>query len=104
VLDVIELLAIALKNWKLIALGALVATVPVAYSIGHWKGDTQGYSRRVAEVAAADLKAELEGKGDNAKLAGMSDYDLCVSGLRGSGMPVDACEQLRGLPSEQPKP
>lgn len=98
----LELLAVALKNWKLIALGALIATVPVAYSIGHWKGNTQGYNRRVAEVAAADVKAELERKGDNAKLAGMSDYDLCVSGLRGGGMPVDACEQLRGVPEKQP--
>ncbi|MER8762909.1 hypothetical protein [Mesorhizobium sp. M0968] len=98
----LELLAVALKNWKLIALGALIGAVPIAYSIGHWKGDTQGYNRRVAEVAAADVKAELERKGDNAKLAGMSDYDLCVSGLRGSGMPVDACEQLRGVPEEQP--
>lgn len=83
------------------AAGALVAGA-LGYAIGHWKGDTQGYNRRVAEVAAADVKAELERKGDNAKLQGMSDYDLCVSGLRGSGMPVDACEQLRGVRVEQP--
>ncbi|TPK42326.1 MULTISPECIES: hypothetical protein [unclassified Mesorhizobium] len=98
----LELLAVALKNWKLIAIGTLVAAVPASYTIGHWTGDTQGYNRRVAEVAAADLKAELERKGDNAKLAGMSDYDLCVSGLRGSGMPVDACDQLRGVPQSKP--
>lgn len=97
-----ELLAIALKNWKLIALGALIAAVPIAYTAGHWNGDSQGYDRRIAEVAAADVKAELERKGDNAKLSGMSDYDLCVSGLRGSGMPIDACEQLRGVRVEQP--
>ncbi|ESZ07183.1 MULTISPECIES: hypothetical protein [unclassified Mesorhizobium] len=83
--------------------GAALAAA-VVYPVAHWKGDTQGYNRRVAEVAAADLKAELERKGDNAKLAGMSDYDLCVSGLRGSGMPVDACEQLRGISIEQPEP
>ncbi|MCF6112014.1 hypothetical protein [Mesorhizobium muleiense] len=98
----LELLAVALKNWKLIALGTLIAAVPVAYLVGHDRGDDAGYDRRVAETAAADLKAELERKGDNAKLRGMSDYDLCVSGLRGSGMPVDACEQLRGVPVEQP--
>ncbi|MGX9120352.1 hypothetical protein ACWTU6_27355 [Mesorhizobium sp. BHbsci] len=98
----LELLAIALKNWKPIALGTLIAAVPVAYLVGQGKGDNAGYSRRVAEVAAADLKAELERKGDNALLHGMSDYDLCVSGLRGSGMPVGACEQLRGVPEEQP--
>jgi hypothetical protein len=98
----LELLAVALKNWKLIALGTLIAAVPVAYLVGHGRGDDAGYDRRVAETAAADLKAELERKGDNAKLRGMSNYDLCVSGLRGSGMPVDACEQLRGVREEQP--
>ena len=97
-----EILSFALKNWKLVALGALIAAVPIAYLVGHQRGDSSGYSRRVAEVAAADLKAELERKGDNAKLAGMSDYDLCVSGLRGSGMPVGTCEQLRGLPEGKP--
>ncbi|WP_140729846.1 hypothetical protein [Mesorhizobium sp. B2-3-4] len=100
----IELVAVALRNWKLVALCALIAAVPAGYLIGHWQGDSQGYSRRVAEVAAADVKAELERKGDNAKLQGMSDYDLCVAGLRGNGMPVDACEQLRGVPGEQLKP
>jgi hypothetical protein len=100
----LELIAMALRNWKALALAVLIAAIPGGYLVGHWKGDSQGYNRRVAEVAAADLKAELERKGDNAKLAGMSDYDLCVSGLRGSGMPVDACEQLRGVSGEQPKP
>lgn len=98
----LELLAIALKNWKVVALAALIAAVPAGYLLGHWNGDSQGYSRRVAEVAAADVKAELERKGDNAKLQGMSDFDLCVAGLRGNGMPVDACDQLRGLPAKQP--
>lgn len=98
----LELLAVALRNWKAIALAALVAAVPAAYLVGHGRGDGAGYNRRVAEVAAADLKAELERKGDNAKLQGMSDFDLCVAGLRGNRMPVDACDQLRGLQQEQP--
>jgi len=97
-----EVLSLALNNWKLVALASLIAAVPTAYLVGHGKGASSGYSRRVAEVAAADLKSELERKGDNAKLAAMSDYDLCVSGLRGSGMPVDACDQLRGLPESKP--
>ncbi|MER9410298.1 hypothetical protein [Mesorhizobium sp. M0589] len=86
------------------AAGGAVLAAAVVYPVAHWKGDTQGYNRRVAEVAAADLKAELERKGDNAKLNGMSDFDLCVSGLRGNGLPVDACEQLRGVSIEQPEP
>lgn len=94
----------ALENWKVVALCALIAAVPIGFMVGKHKGDAQGYDRRIAEVAAADAKAELERKHDDAKLAGMSDYDLCVSGLRGSGMPIDACEQLRGVQPEQPKP
>lgn len=57
-----------------------------------------GRAAYVAEQAAADRKAELERKGDDAKLKGMSDFDLCVDGLRSRRLPLDACEQLRGLP------
>lgn len=85
------------------AAGALLAAA-IAYPVGHWKGDTQGYNRRVAEVAAADARAELERKHDDATLHGMAEYDLCVSGLRGNGMPIDACDELRGVSVEQPKP
>lgn len=94
-------------NWLQIGTGAVAGAIlagSVAYGVGHWRGDTQGYQRRVAEVAAADAKAELQRKNDDAKLQNSSDYDLCVLGLRGSGMPVDACEQLRGVQPEQPKP
>ncbi|MCO5164648.1 MAG: hypothetical protein M9939_26520 [Mesorhizobium sp.] len=82
------------------ALGGFLVGAGIFYAIGHWRGETAGYDRRIAEVAIADGKAELERKGDDAKLQSMSDYDLCVVGLRGSGMPVDACEQLRGLQQE----
>jgi hypothetical protein len=57
-----------------------------------------GLAAYVAEQAAADRKAELERKGDDAKLKGMSDFELCVDGLRSRRLPVSACEQLRGLP------
>lgn len=95
-------LAWALENWKLVALAALVAAIPLGFYYGQHRGDAAGYNRRIAEVAAADAKAELERKKDNAKLNGMSDYDLCVYGLRGGGLPIDACEQLRGVQPEQP--
>lgn len=81
--------------------GAIIGAT-VAYGIGYMAGDSSGYARRVAEVAIADGKATAERKGDDAALANMSDYDLCLVGLRGSGMPVDACEQLRGVHAEQP--
>lgn len=80
-------------------IGALAAGT-IGYLAGHWQGNRAGYDRRIAEVAAAEARAELERRGDDAKLQGMSDYDLCVAGLAGSGMPVDACDELRGLPGQ----
>jgi hypothetical protein len=90
-----------LLDWIKLGAGA-IAGVALGYLVGHWQGDSAGYDRRVAEMAVADGKAELERKGDDAKLQGLTDYDLCVVGLTGSGLPVDACEQLRWLPEEQP--
>jgi hypothetical protein len=77
-------------------LGAMVAGV-IAYGIGHAKGDTQGYNRRIAEQAVADQRVEAERKGDDAKIGSMADYDLCVASLRRRGMPVEPCDELRGL-------
>ncbi|WP_353641304.1 hypothetical protein [Mesorhizobium sp. WSM2239] len=81
--------------------GAL-ATGSAAYLVGYAEGDGAGYDRRVAEVAVADGKATLERKGDDATLQTLSDYDLCVVGMRGSGLPVDACEQLRPVREGEP--
>jgi hypothetical protein len=81
------------------AAGALIAGT-IAYQLGHWRGASDGYDKRMAETAAAAVKLELERKGDDAKLQTLGDYDLCVLGLRGNGMRVDACEQLRGVSKE----
>lgn len=56
----------------------------------------EGREIYIAEQAAADRKAEIERKGDDAKLRGMSDYDLCVDGLRSRKLPIDGCLVLRG--------
>ena len=85
--------------WLKIGAGALAGAL-VAYQVGHWRGSAAGYDRRVAETAAADSKAELERKRDDAALRRHSDYDLCVLGLSGRGLPIAACDQLRGLPVE----
>lgn len=83
-------------NW--LKLGAVaVAAVLLAYNVGHWRGDDQGYARYQAEQAAANIKAENARKKDDAKIQGLSNYDACVIGLRRRGLPIDACEQLRGL-------
>ena len=85
-----------LSNWKVVAIAALVVAIPASFLAGQSRGDTQGYQRRIAEVAAADAKAELERKGDDAKLRTMDEYDLCVEYLRPQRM-HDSCEQLRGV-------
>jgi len=91
---------IGLLDWIKIGVafvcGVIIAGT-VSYFVGHWIGESDGYQRFIAEMAAANEKAELERKGDDAKLQGMSDYDLCVAGLRDQRVSVDACEQLRGL-------
>lgn len=83
-------------DWLKIGAGVLAGAL-VAYQVGHWRGQGAGYDKHIAETAAANAKAELERIGDDATLQRLSDHDLCVLGLRGGGMPVDACEQLRGL-------
>lgn len=82
-----------------VVLGAVVAGV-IAYGIGHAKGDTQGYNRRIAEQAVADQRVEAERKGDDARIGNMADYDLCVASLRRRGLPDDVCDELRGLQAE----
>jgi hypothetical protein len=90
-------------SWIQIGGGALAGAIiaaAITYPIGHMSGDRQGYNRRIAEQAVADTKAEAERKGDDAKIGSMADFDLCVASLRGRGMPVSACDELRGLQSQ----
>ena len=60
----------------------------------------EGRDLYIASQAAADRKAEMERKGDDATLRSKSDYELCVDGLRSRRLSIDACEQLRGLQPE----
>lgn len=63
-------------------------------------GVNHGKTLQIAEQAAADMKAEMERKGDDATLQNLNQYNLCVLGLRGNGMPVTACDVLRGSGEE----
>lgn len=92
-----SILGWAIENWKAVAIGALVLAVPVGYTIGHWRGDNAGYARHKAEIAVADAKAAAARSKDNEVLRNSSDYDLCVGYLRAQRLPVDDCEQLRGV-------
>jgi hypothetical protein len=60
----------------------------------------EGRDLYIAEQAVTDRKAELERKGDDATLQTLTDYDLCVAGLRGSRMSIGPCDQLRGAGEE----
>lgn len=87
----------------LVAAGALIA-LPVVWIIAHNAGHSAGYDLAVAKQAVADLKAEKERNQDDAELAGLSPYDLCIESLTRKRMPIAACEQLRGVQPEQLEP
>lgn len=91
-LQPLNLAAGALGGAALALLWALLIHGPARFDAG--RNDYAG------EMARATVEAEKERNSDDAILRGTSDYDLCVGSLRARGMPVDACEQLRGLSPE----
>jgi hypothetical protein len=90
---------IGLFDWLKLGAGAIVGVI-IGYQVGHWIGFDAGYDKRIAEEAVATAKADAERRGDDAKLQGLSDYDLCVTGLRASRMPIEPCSVLRGVGEE----
>ena len=90
---------IGLLDWLKLGVGAVVG-LALGYQVGHWRGESAGYDQRIAEEAVATAKADAERRGDDAKLQSMSDYDLCVAGLRSSRMPIEPCSVLRGVGAE----
>lgn len=87
------------------ALGALLCLAVVS---GIWiYGETRwrdGYAAHETEMATAAAEAEKATIKDQARLQGLSVYDLCADYLRARRLPVKACEQLRGLPGERTEP
>ncbi len=85
----------------LTAIGGAVAGIVVTYAVASLvmvpAAKREGRSAAIAEMAVAAAKAEIQRKGDDASLQTKTDYELCVLGLRSNGVPVDACEQLRGV-------
>lgn len=81
------------------AVGFIVGVL--AYKVGVWMGTSVGYARRNAEIAIIAGKIEAERRGEDAKIQSMSDYELCVYGVRAAGMrETGICDQLRGLHAE----
>lgn len=81
--------------------GALVAG-SVAYTWGHVKGDSAGYARFAAEQTVADLAAAKARSKNDVRIQNLSNYNFCVDALKRRGLPVDSCDELRGLPVKQP--
>lgn len=87
-------------GWLKIGAGAAVGAI-IGYQVGHWRGETAGYEKHIAETAIASAKADAERRGDDAKLQSMSDYDLCVAGLRVGGVrDFSPCDVLRRVDEE----
>lgn len=80
-----------------VALGALIASGPF-----YLYGKSAGRQQAVVEQLKSDVQAERDRNQSDAKLQALSDFDLCVQSLRSRGMPVDACEQLRGIQESKP--
>ncbi|UYZ06162.1 hypothetical protein CFBP5507_07775 [Agrobacterium salinitolerans] len=84
-----------------VAIGGAAAGVAATYAVASLvmvpAAKREGKSAAIAEIAIAAAKVEMQRKGDDASLQTKTDYELCVLGLRSNGLPVDACEQLRGV-------
>lgn len=81
--------------------GAVVSGL-IAYNVGTWLGDKSGYARYKTEMAEAAVRAERKRNENDIEIQNSSDFDVCVRSLTSRGMPVDACEQLRGLSAGEP--
>lgn len=81
----------------LVAIGGAAAGIAVTSLVMVPAAKREGKSAAIAEMAVAAARVEMQRKGDDASLQTKTDYELCVLGLRSNGLPVDACEQLRGV-------
>ncbi|MEJ1118855.1 hypothetical protein V9K92_10305 [Phyllobacterium sp. CCNWLW109] len=94
------LLALIPRPIKTALIWVLAAFVLVSAS--YLYGKREGAQQAVVEQLQSDAQAERDRNKSDAKLQALSDFDLCIQSLRSRGMPVDACEQLRGLPESKP--
>ncbi len=85
----------------MVAIGGAAAGIAATYAVAALvmvpAAKRDGKSSAIAEIAVAAAKVEMHRKGDDAILQSKTDFELCVLGLRSNGLPVDACDQLRGL-------
>ncbi|MGN7770789.1 hypothetical protein [Phyllobacterium sp. 22552] len=89
------LLALIPGPIKTALIWALAAFVLVSGSFLY--GKREGRQDVAVEQLQSNIKAERERIDSDAKVQNLSDYDFCVQSLRFRRMPIEPCEQLRGL-------
>lgn len=88
-----------IPTWLKFAIAAVLAAfllLFMAYRIGKLDGQQQEEVSRLQ----SDIKAERERTVDDAETRTLNDYDFCVRSLNRRGLPVEQCEQLRGVSAE----
>ncbi len=89
-------MTVILAHWRLFAgLAAIIAVLGIYHL-----GKSDGYSDAITDQLKQTVKAERERGKDDEKLRGLSDYDLCALALRRRGLPIDQCDELRGVQTE----
>ncbi len=82
----------------------LVCAIALALLAGitwlHHSAYRQGREAVEAEAAKAAATAERERIKDDARLQGLSDYQLCADYVGARGLPDDTCKSLRRVPAE----
>lgn len=91
-----------LAKWIAVAVVVSAVSGAVIWTVKMLRDD--GARQVRLEMARQAADAERERIKDDAKLRSLSDYDLCVGALRSRGMPIAACDELRGVSGEQPEP
>lgn len=88
-----------IPNWLKYSLAALVVAF-LLLSAGYLAVKREARQQAITEQLHDAIKSEKERGKDDAKLRGLTNYDFCVLGLRRRGMPVEQCDELRGVETE----
>ena len=89
-------MAFLLSQWRVLVLvGACLAGLGL-YALGKHDGRQQALSDQLRDA----VKAEKERGRDDEKLRDLTDYDFCTLALRRRGLPVEQCDELRGVAAE----
>ncbi|WP_418460457.1 hypothetical protein ACNT8L_18245 [Brucella intermedia] len=88
-----------IPSWVKSALGILMAAF-LLLAAGYLAGKREGRQEVVSEQLRETVKAEKERGKDDEKLRGLTDFDFCVLALRRRSLPVERCDELRGVETE----